>query len=237
MKYIRKTGMPHEYKIWRDAVRGTSQENYPELQNPEKRILHSTLLEEQGWLCAYTMKRIDIMSSHIEHIKPQTLCRDELAGSDLDYDNLVACFPGEGMKKGNRYGAQIKDNWWENGGADFVSPLHPACETRFQFDLSGGVSAVRNHAGAKKTIEVLKLDHDSLIDDRKRVIREFLYGPNGDDPLPQAKALQAKSVIGSEQDAEGRFYEFCIAICDALDAHLKNLQKAARQKKFARRKS
>ena len=237
MKHIRKRGMPREYKVWWDLVRGTPQEHYHELQNPEKRILHSKLIEEQGKLCAYTMKRIDLVSSHIEHVKPETLCRAELVGSDLDYENLVACFPREGMKKGHRYGAQMKGAWWENDGADFISPLHPSCEKRFQFHLDGCVSAVKNHVGAKKTIEVLKLNHDSLIDDRKRIISEFLYGPNGDDPLPPAKALQAKAIIGSLQDSEGGFYEFCIAIHHALDAHQKNLQKAARQRKFARKKS
>ena len=232
MKYIKKTGMPHEYKAWRNLVRDTSQEHYHQLQNPQKRILHSKLLEEQGGLCAYTMKRIDLTSSHIEHIKPETLCREELTGADLDYDNLVACFPREGMKKGNRYGAQLKDNWWKNDGADFISPLHPSCEERFQFDLSGKISATKNHAEAKKTIEILKLDHHSLTDDRKRAIEAFIYE---DGVLSQAQAMQARAQICS-RGTDHKYYEFCIAIRDALDAYVKNLKKVARQKKFARRK-
>lgn len=85
MKYIRKTGAPHEYLSWRNRVRGTLDEDYRCLRNPEKAGLHCALLREQGWLCAYTMRRIDENTSHIEHIKPEGLCRSDQAGSDLDY--------------------------------------------------------------------------------------------------------------------------------------------------------
>ena len=34
----------------------------------------------------------------------------------------------KGVPRHCRYGAQEKDDWWEDEGASFVSPLHPACE-------------------------------------------------------------------------------------------------------------
>ena len=128
MKYIKKLGAPREYTDWRKAVKGKENEDYRNLPNPEKGILHDALLKEQGCLCGYTMRRIDKGTSHIEHIKPETICRDELRGSDLDYENMLDCYPKEGMATNYRYGAQVKDNWWDNNGTEFISPLNQQCE-------------------------------------------------------------------------------------------------------------
>lgn len=233
MKHVKKAGMPNEYKIWRKKVRGSVNEDYRCLQNPEKAILHRALLQEQGWLCAYTMRGIDEQNSHIEHIKPESLCRADQVGSDLDYDNLISCFPCLGMERRYRYGAQEKDKWWENDGAEFVSPLHPTCEGRFGFDLEGNIKAADNDSAAKTTIDVLKLDHPSLTDDRKRVIQEFVYGQAGDDPISKAQAQRA---IGSicNLNSTGRFHEFCIAIFHALHIYVERLDKISACKRYGR---
>ena len=181
------------------------------------------------------MRRIENRSAHVEHIKPQTRCRADIQGSDLDYNNLVACFPREGMKGAYRYGAQKKDNWWENNGAEFLSPLQNTCELFIRFDLEGEISVVRNHAAAVKTIRVLGLDHASLVEDRKRVIEEFIYGPKGDEPMSQANARRVRGAI-CEPDGRGYFYEFCVAIRGAVDDHLASLAKLAQRRKAARRK-
>jgi len=181
------------------------------------------------------MKRIDAEASHIEHIKPEALCRADRTGSDLEYTNLVACFPAEGMKGRYRYGAQLKDDWWEDGGFTFVSPLHPACESRFRFGLDGGISAVNNHPKAVTTIRVLGLDHCSLTEDRKRVIDEFIFGPTGNTPLSKAQAARAITGL-SHRNGEGHFREFCVAISHALEAYRKTLARNARRRWFARRR-
>ena len=135
---------------------------------------------DQGGLCAYTMRRIDSNSSHVEHIKPRSRCRQDLRGSDLDYTNLVACFPRHDVKGQPRYGARLKDNWWDNDGTEFVSPLQSTCEQVFRFKLNGEIEAINKRTEAITTIDVLGLDHKSLTEDRKRVIEEFIYGPMGE---------------------------------------------------------
>jgi len=117
-----------------------------------------------------------------------------------------------------------------------VSPLHPVCERRFRFDLNGNIVAVANHPAALATIRVLALDHESLTEDRKRVIEEFIYGPQGDEPLSPAHAQRALQAI-CERDRQGRFYEFCIAIRDALEAHVRVLLRLAQRRRAARRTS
>lgn len=223
MKYIQKNGCPDEYIRWCRKVAGTSKEDFKEIPSREKQILLDALIAEQGSICGYTMKRISKGNAHIEHIKPQNLCRREHQGLDLDYENLIACYPQVGMKAKYRYGAQKKGDWWDNGGKMFVSPLNSGCERCFRFDLDGNITAL-NVAGAT-TINVLALDHKSLTEDRKRVIEEFIYASD----LSKAGATNAISKI-CDQNGEGQYYEFCIAIRDALKQYLSFLENIRRKR-------
>jgi len=207
MKYVQKRGAPQAYRAWCRKVQGTWEEHYGELRGDLKSLVLVGLIKEQGDICAYTMKRIDIFSSHIEHIKPETLCRAEEAGSDLEYSNMVACFPRTGMAHRCRYGAQKKADWWFP--ALFVSPLNPSCEKRFRFGRDGAISAVRNTAAAINTIRVLGLDNASLTEDRRRAIDELIYGPGGNYPLSRAEALRLQGQVCDR--SAGGFVEFCIA--------------------------
>lgn len=236
MKYIRKAGCPHAYSQWCSAVSGTSKSDWREVPLDQKTELLKAMNKEQGWLCAYTLRRIDADSSHVEHIKPQSRCRADVHGSDLDHSNLVACFPRDGMKTAYRYGAQLKDSWWDDDGAAFVSPLQSNCESFFRCGLNGKIKAVRNRAAAETTIEVLGLNHDSLKEDRRRVIEEFVYGPTGTDPISLARTRRALDAI-CDREPNGRFYEFCVAIRDALEEYLSYLQKRSSKRKQAIRRS
>ena len=182
------------------------------------------------------MRRIDAGCSHIEHIKPETLCRAEQQGSDLEYNNLVACFPRDGMSKSYRYGAQKKDDWWDDGGSSFVSPLNAVCEKRFQFNLAGEIKAVHNRKDARITIDVLGLDHPTLEEDRKLAIEQFIYGQSGSSPLSPAQTQQAKNRI-LLADGDDRFRGFCVAILHALQEYESALQKRAKRRKFAKKKA
>ncbi len=61
-----------------------------------KEILQEALLEEQGYICAYCMRRIPVKDNSIdtkikiEHI----LCRSDNDKKTLDYKNMVICCPG-----------------------------------------------------------------------------------------------------------------------------------------------
>mgnify|MGYP002547823667 FL=1 len=58
--------------------------------------LRSSLLEEQGYVCAYCMRRIPVKdrnsneTSRIEHV----LSREKHPDRELDYHNMVICCPG-----------------------------------------------------------------------------------------------------------------------------------------------
>lgn len=231
MKRIIKVGSPKSYSDWVKNMRGKNNEDYRHLQNPEKGHLHDTLLAEQGNLCGYTMKRITKTTSHIEHIKPESLCRDEKRGSDLDYNNLIACFPREGMSSKCRFGAQKKDNWWESDGSQFVSPLSQNCEALFFFKINGEIKANSNNARAKKTIDVLKLNDKTLTEDRKNAIEEFIYGEHND-PLSKGSAERSIEII-RKRLADGSFVEFCIPIEHGLKEYLVLLEKISKKRKYS----
>lgn len=229
MKHIQKMGCPVNYRLWCKKVAGTTKEHFKEIPKREKQELMEILLAEQGFICGYTMKRIDENSAHVEHIKPQSLCRAEQQGSDLDYRNLIACYPKKDRKdKDGRYhyGARIKDDWWDNDGKEFISPLYPDCENHFHFDLEGNITA--SSTAAATTIEILALDNSSLTEERKRVIEEFIYSLD----LSKSKTVRAISNICNQQDGEGRYHEFCIAIRDAATEYLHVLDMIHRKKKF-----
>jgi len=231
MKYVQKWGAPHQYRRWCREVKGTNKEDYREIPGGMKLAVLAALVKEQGEICAYTMKRIDAQNSHIEHIKPESLCRSDRKGSDLDFDNMLACFPRDGMSRACRYGAQKKDHWWDS--SLFISPLICSCEQRFRFNLEGEISVVGSNAAARKTIEVLALDHATLTEDRRRAIHEFIYGKGGDRPLSKAKATQLSHGICNRTG--GHFVEFCVAFRDALEEYTRYVEKMARRREFAKR--
>lgn len=234
MKYIQKTGCPHSYSGWCAQVAETNKSDWREVPSAQKELILTAMIADQGGLCAYTMRRIENKSSHVEHIKPRRRCRKDRRGSDLDYTNLVACFPRCDVKGQPRYGARLKDDWWDNDGAEFVSPLQPACEQVFRFKLNGEIEAVNNRTEAITTIAVLGLDHRSLTEDRKRVIEEFIYGPRGDAPISYAAAQRARNSICNRK-GNSLFNVFCVAIRAALEEHMAALTKLRQRRRYAQR--
>ena len=56
-----------------------------------KPALAESLLLEQGYVCAYCEKRIDVQDLRVEHIKP----RSQYPAQQLSYSNMVACCSGQ----------------------------------------------------------------------------------------------------------------------------------------------
>ncbi|MDN3605851.1 retron system putative HNH endonuclease [Kaistella yonginensis] len=202
----------------------------------ERIPIKNALLKEQGFICAYTLKRIELDSCHIEHLKPEELCRKHLEEgietvSDLDYSNMVACYPKDapkGVAKQKYFGAIKKDDYWSNDGKDYILPLHPNCENHFTYNKKGEVTG--NTANGKNTIELLALDHKQLVYDRKRTIDNFI---GVKDPIKKAKTIQALSEIDKLQN--GKFVEYCIPIKHALKEHLNFLQRLEKKMKYMKK--
>jgi uncharacterized protein (TIGR02646 family) len=208
VRYIRKGAEPAKFRRWKiDNPALTGREAYRNLSAEAKAALRDQMLKEQGHLCAYTMMRIGGEERiHIEHIKPQRHYPD-LA---IDYSNMVACATGN-KHLTYPFGAVAKGDT-DITPETFVSPLHKSCETRFRFDFNGEVAAAStNEIAATATIELLKLNHATLVAIRKRAFDELVLGVGGRKPASAAEARRiAQDVL--TPDASGRLPSFCVAL-------------------------
>jgi uncharacterized protein (TIGR02646 family) len=217
MRRIVKTNAPPELLNWIDDNRALNH-GYSDLVGTAAHArLKAKLIAEQGCLCAYTGRGIDPGTSHVEHLKPQTACTE---WEDVEYRNVVACFPADGGDATYGYGAPVKGGWWVK--AEFVSPLMDACERRFHFSWSGHVKPnPEDHLAARTTIEKLGLDCKALRDLRQAHIRGFfgLGARTRGRPLTVADATVALRSIDSV-DGQGRLVEFCFVLKQLLQKYI-----------------
>jgi len=155
--------------------------------------------------------------AHNEHLKPQSVCKDEvleaggvygeIVGDDMDHRNIVAALmvAGAGGKtkvdKADLFGAAHRRN-----DPVPVLPTDPGCESRFVFDAQGLVATAGHaDAAATGTIEVLNLNHDTLVGWRETAIDVFTEAIAS---RADAELLIQKTTV-PEND---RLPEYCFAI-------------------------
>jgi uncharacterized protein (TIGR02646 family) len=213
MRQIRKTHPPQAFLNWLTANKELDCSYGALVGRPAHIELKQSLIREQGFLCAYTGREILEVSSHVEHLKPQSRCT---GNEDVEYRNVVACFPANGGDTSHGYGAPVKGDWWEE--ALFVSPLSADCERRFIFSWSGKIAPnPKDHQGAQETIKVLKLDHDNLVHLRRKAIQGF-FGFGSAKPLSKQEARRLL-VTMDRPNAVGKLTPFCFVLKPLLEKH------------------
>ncbi len=227
MKFIDKAGEPPLLRQWKKANADASQLlRYANMTGPAKEELRNCLLREQGHLCAYTMQRIEtVEDGHIEHILPQSRHPDK----DVDYDNMLFCFPGAQEKRCD-FGA-LKKADRDVTSVNFIRPLDRSCETRLSYGLNGEAKAASAaDAVARQTIEILNLNHGELIELRRSAVRGLLFFRKADKAISAAKARQLVREV-TRRDKAGHFEPFCIAIKQVAESYAKQSEaRAARLK-------
>ncbi|HRW08152.1 MAG TPA: TIGR02646 family protein [Caldilineaceae bacterium] len=230
MKYISKASPPAELQRWFDQqpVEEGRRINcgYKQMPSEVKAIVKQRLLDEQGRLCCYTGRRIDEQSSHIEHFKPQSRCANH---EDVDYNNLLAAFPGDNEKRKCPYGAHARDNCDESL---LVSPLHPSCENSFRFSEYGIIQAVDNsNQRAQETINRLRLHDQSLTELRRQAIESALYRKKQPISPAQLKSIAEQYCL---RDKSGNFFPFCYVIVHAAQELIRKAERARKRKQAIR---
>ena len=222
MRTITKGGQPEVLIRWK-ADNAASPQNliYGGGDFPGEAVRKS-LMVEQFHLCAYTLRQLKSSaaceadgrdtraSCHIEHLLPQ--CR-KVPGEDVDYQNMLACYPPSQSKVACEYGAQAKADFDPSVGG-FVSPLSHAADQHFKFDEQGGVSG--RTADGYSTVQRLKLDHKTLVNDRAAVIKGCLQ-PKGKKVSAQAARRLAQEVL--KCDAQQRLTHYCVAVAQTALRH------------------
>lgn len=201
MKHVTKGSPAPEFEAWKISDDPNWEPGYGDLQNPQKRQLHESLLSEQGWVCCYCGREIDLRDSHIEHFRPQ----ERYADLALNFENLHAsCIretqPGMPLHCGHAKGAALDD-------ALQISPLDRHCESRFVYTLDGNI--IPNDptdARATYMVALLKLDIAFL---RNR--RGAEVGSVFDPAFLETVTLQELAVLRdffSARSAEGKSQPF-----------------------------
>ena len=162
MRWIRKKDEPQDLVLWKRKFKNMHNRfpSYFDLNKSEnqseKRILKSSLIEEQGHICCYCCKPISTENSHIEHIRPKE--RDEYRELSLEYENLLASCQGYNDREENC--GHSKENEFDE--ELFISPLDKDCESYFEFSSRGKIKAVDGNQRAVYTIDKLNLDTGAL---------------------------------------------------------------------------
>lgn len=123
----------------------------------------TSLLEEQGYLCAYCMKEITLDSSSIEHILGQKYIKDDVAigiEHQINYDNLLAVCDGRSCND-NLHCDKSRANYQKNRPL-FVTPLENRIMQNIKFSETGMIYY-------KEFLEIEKIEelkvHTSLDED------------------------------------------------------------------------
>ncbi|MEI6177695.1 MAG: hypothetical protein WCS43_12460 [Verrucomicrobiota bacterium] len=188
--------------------------------------LRQFLIEEQKGLCAYTGTALDNrlaqrrpnrmdpprddywFKPHIEHLKPEEYCREELernggivgkdVGEDMAYVNMVAAVEVAGTSS-EWFGASLR------GTKPLpVWPTRPECEQSFEYLESGRIVGLNDDADV--TIANLGLDHATLEEWRRGAIRSFLSKANG---MTDAEIAEIARLDG---DGDSVFEEFAFVL-------------------------
>jgi uncharacterized protein (TIGR02646 family) len=169
MKHIIKQSEPIEFRKWKQQANEDWQPTYDNLSGDVKKSVKESLMAEQGYICCYCERRLEINDSHIEHFQPQ----HDPAVDALDYSNIL-CSCQDRLKKGDpRHCDNLKGDWFDR--TLLISPLEPGCEERFHFNGDGTIRPTNaEDTAAATTIEKLGMDLPILNDLRNQAIEPFL---------------------------------------------------------------
>lgn len=170
MKYINNRNIePSQLTEYRVS---TPNATYDGLGTDVKDIIRNSLLDEQGYICAYCMCRMDNCTEcTIEHYIPQSrhdespYSEDEHKNQSLLYSNMC------GVCKND---SEHCDKLRGNTPLEILNPHDPSCEELIKYHFDGKiVPAGREMEKVNKDIETLGLDCDKLVTLRKTVWDEI----------------------------------------------------------------
>ena len=201
MKYILKRPEPAVFTEWKAGDKMAHKPSWRRVPSDIKQDVHSSLMEEQGYLCCYCETRVHREGSHVEHFRPKG--RRKYRDRQLDYINLL-CSCGRDSDAGEpkQCGAR-KGSWFDE--ELLVSPLDPTCEGRFSFTGDGRIHAAPDDRPALETIKRLALDSPKLDGRRQEVLHSFV----------DLEPADVKLLL-EERDPDGRFVLFYTAVKDVL---------------------
>jgi len=230
MKYIEKkaSNEPQTLKTYRESTANATFKGFGDTGQSLKKAL----LEEQGHLCAYCMKRISLKRSSLgrdeQATKPMIevehyLSQDEFPDKDLDFNNML------GVCNGFSEGHIHCDKRKLEERLAILNPHEKEVEEMITYTSDGRVIPFKQSKDVEQDLTLLNLNNESLKTARMAVLdlaREQLVKKH---PVKQwTKAIIQKEIeqwsVKHKRDEYLQFRPFCqVAIW-----FLKDLQKRNR---------
>lgn len=181
--------------------------------------LRESLLKEQGYICAYCMRRIPVKDkkidakSKIEHIKS----REKHEEMQMDYANMVICCPGCIDEKSLHCDAS-------KGEKDLIcSPLNLEAMKTISYTASSVEIRSSNSIYNTEINELLHLNISMLKDNRKAAW-DGVHTQLNKDGWTAANVRKMLQKF-KERDADGNLASYCGVIIYFLERKLRTLEK------------
>lgn len=186
--------------------------------------LRNALLKDQGYICAYCMRRIPANdngtdeTSRIEHIVPRNILKT--ASERMDFADMVICCPGAitSTDKKKTHCDRHKD---ETPIA--FSPLNADCIATLSY-LSDGTLKSSSKQYDTEINEVLNLNLPLLKANRLAIKTEIINQLNS---RPRWRAADIRRLLAkyTERDENGRLTEYCGVAVFYLEKKLRAIEK------------
>jgi uncharacterized protein (TIGR02646 family) len=141
-------------------------------ESADKTALRQALIDEQGWVCAYCMRRINyvagaVTDTRIEHLKPQSISIDHGHPEEtLAYSNMVLCCNGNIAGDGKTHCDTSK------GDREIsFTPFDQAVIDTISYSTGDGHIKSSNAQYNDEFNQVLNLNHPRLAGNRRSVIK------------------------------------------------------------------
>lgn len=146
--------------------------HWNDLPTTEKDVVRERLLEDQGYLCCYCMRRIDMAGMKVEHFLPRG-GPDGDPRREIDWSNLLGACDGN---EGQRRSEQTCDT--RKGSKKLVLDPREAKHMQKVRYLADGILKVgrNDHELQKDVDEILNLNSKVLVRSRKNALDGFLLG-------------------------------------------------------------
>ena len=170
MRYVQKINPP---QFFIDNTQGiTKWEEYPVSKKPLKKYM---LENEQNFLCIYCESKVEINSSHIEHIKPKA--NNMFPQLVFSYDNIVVSCNGNCHAEDESHYScgHIKENEYDD--IKFLNPtIIKNIRDYFKYDFDDYLisSSNENIEKAQYMIHTLHLNDGGLPKGREKALENFI---------------------------------------------------------------
>lgn len=189
----------------------------------KKDDIREQLLKDQGYLCAYCMRRIDIKHMKIEHWYPENLLTDL---ETLDYKNMLGCC--EGHIDGTRGSDDTCDT--RKGYQKIqVNPLDRSTLESIQYRSATGEIYSENEEIEKDINDTLNLNSEAhmLKLNRKHLLSQVIMNLSSQQKngIWKKSVLEKAKAIYEGKDAAGMKREYAGIALWYIDKKLKTVKK------------